>query len=160
MVACSVGVWVEWVVLDTADSETVTGVGNLHVSLLSPGGSPRVSEDVVVLASLGSVSNKGDGVVDVGSALGRVEHSRGVELEDQLVSLNGDRDWLLGNGGHGLAGGSLGGVHIVAHLHTGVSVGVVGARSVGGSVWVAVLKDGVIGLVVVEGILQIGRAHV
>ncbi len=150
---CSVGVWVEWVELDTADSSTVTDVGNLHVSLVSPGGSPGVSEDVVVLTVLGSVSNEGDGVIEGGSARGGVEDTGLVELEDSLVSLNGDGDWLLGNGGLGLGGGSWGGVHVGGDLNSGLLEGIVLAVTVLGSVWVGRSEDGVVLLVVVEGVL-------
>jgi len=128
-------------------------VGNSHVARLSPGGSPRVSEDEVVLTGVTSVSNEGNGVVEAGSARGRVEHSRGVELEDQLVGLNGDGDWLLGNGSLGLGLRLWGDVSVGGHSDSSVVDGSSGAGASGGSVWVGALGDGGVGLPVSEGVL-------
>ena len=51
------------------------------------------------MGSLSSVSDSGDGVVELGSAGGGVEDSTGVHLEDGGIGLNGDGGWSLGNGG-------------------------------------------------------------
>jgi hypothetical protein len=90
--------------LDTADTFTGNG-GNLDVSLKSPRSSPGVSNEVVVLARLGSVTNGGDGVVEVGSAELGVQDSGFVGLEHGSVGLNGDGNWSLGNGGLQLVDG-------------------------------------------------------
>ena len=44
-------------------------------------------------------SNNEDTVVKVGSALGRVNYSAFVVLEDRLVGFNGDGDGCVGAGG-------------------------------------------------------------
>ena len=93
----SVGVRVEGVHLDTANAWSVNG-GNLDVSLVTPSSSPGVSNDVVLNTVLVSVTNGSDGVVEVSSAVSRVQDSTSVALEDVLVGLNGHGDWLLGNG--------------------------------------------------------------
>ena len=95
----SVSLWVVGVEHDTTDTGLAVLLGGeSDVSLLSPRSTPGVSDEEVVLSVVGTVSNSGDGVVEVGSALLGVEDSTGVELE---VSLGIDRDasWLLGNGG-------------------------------------------------------------
>lgn len=51
------------------------------------------------MARLGSVTNSGDGVVELGSASLGVHDTGFVLLEDGSVGLNGDGHWLLGNGG-------------------------------------------------------------
>ena len=48
--------------LDTADTKSVNS-GDLDVSFVSPGRSPGVSDEVVVLSGLGSITNGSDGVV-------------------------------------------------------------------------------------------------
>ena len=101
----SVGGWVDGGLLDTADTEAVNGT-DLDVSLISPGSTPGVSDEVVFLAVLGSVTNSGDGVVELGSASGGVHNTRLVGLEHGSVGLNGDGNWLLGNGGLKLGNGS------------------------------------------------------
>ena len=93
----SVGGWVERDLLDTADTLALNG-GDLDVALVSPGSSPGVSDEVVLLTVLGSVANSGDGVVEGGSASGGVHNSAGVVLEDGSVGLNSDGGRSLGNG--------------------------------------------------------------
>ena len=95
---CSVGGWVDGDLLDTADTLSSDG-SDLDVSLVSPGSSPGVSNKVVLLAVLGSITNSGDGVVELGSAEAGVQNTGLVLLEDGSVGLNGDGNWLLGNGG-------------------------------------------------------------
>lgn len=90
---------VEGLHLDTADTLAVNG-GDLDVALLAPRSTPGVSDDVVVLATLGAVANGSDGVVEVGTAGSAIEDTTGVHLEDGLVGLDGD-------GGGGLLDGSL-----------------------------------------------------
>jgi len=91
------GLWVERLHLDTADSLALNG-SDLDVSLISPGSSPRVSDNVVVLSVFSSVTNSSDGVVKAGSAGLGVHNTRGVLLENGLVGLDGDGNWLLVNG--------------------------------------------------------------
>ena len=87
---------VERLHLDSADSLALDG-SDLDVSLVSPGGSPGVSNDVVLLSVLSSISNSGDSVVKAGSAGLGVQDTGGVVLEHSLVSLDGDGNWLLVN---------------------------------------------------------------
>ena len=56
--------------METADTGTVLGgiSGDSEESLLTPVGTPRVLEDVVVLSGFGSVSNDEDSVVEAGAA--------------------------------------------------------------------------------------------
>ena len=88
---CSVGLGNERLHLDTADTLAIDG-GDLDVALITPGGGPGVSDNVVLLTSLGSVADGGNGVVEAGSTGSGVEDTAGVELEDRLVSLNGNGD--------------------------------------------------------------------
>lgn len=90
--------------MDTADTGTIDG-GDLDVSSVTPGGGPGVSDDVVLLSSLGTVSDGGDGVIELGSTLLGVEDTTGVHLEDGLVGLDGDGGWGLGDGGLQLGDG-------------------------------------------------------
>jgi len=80
--------------LDTADTGTVDG-GDLDVTLVTPGSTPGVSDNIVVLSTLSSISNGGDGVVEGGSAGGGVKDTTVVHLEDRFVGLNGDGYDLL-----------------------------------------------------------------
>ena len=117
--------------MDTADTEAVNG-SDLDVALISPGSSPGVSNEVVFLAVLGSVSDSGDGVIELGSASGGVEDTGLVLLEDGSVGLNSHGDWLLGNGGlklvNGLGWGGL--VRLDINL-TGVLGGLASSSSSG-----------------------------
>ena len=88
--SCSVGAGVERFHLDTADTLAVND-GDLHVASVTPGGAPRVTHDPVLGASsIGAPSDDTDGVIEGGTALGGVEDTRLVNLEDSLVSLDGD----------------------------------------------------------------------
>lgn len=80
--------------MNTADSSAVLD-GKSHVALLAPAGAPRILHDPVFLAIFRAVANQQGGVVKGSSALGRVKDSAGVLLEDCLVSLERDRDWLF-----------------------------------------------------------------
>ena len=57
------------------------------------------------MARLGSVTNSGDGVVELGSASSGVHNTGLVMLEDGFVGLNGDGNWSLGNSGLELVDG-------------------------------------------------------
>ena len=67
--------------LDAADALAVDG-GDLDVALITPAGAPRVAHDVVVLAVLVSIADSDDGVVKRRAALGGVENTGLVGLED------------------------------------------------------------------------------
>lgn len=146
--------WVEGLLLDTADTSTVDG-GDLDVTLITPGGAPRVSDDIVVLASLGisAITNGSDGVVEVGTALGGVEDTGLVHLEDELVGLNGDGSWLLGNGGLELVDGV--GLDVGVARDLDLLEGLVGLAGAGGTstrgVWVVSHQFIWVSLQVVEG---------
>ena len=66
--------------------------GDVHVSLVSPIGSPRVSNLPEVLSLLVSISNDGDSVIELGSAFFVIDNSSLVELEDLSVGLNRNGD--------------------------------------------------------------------
>ena len=94
------------VVLRSADTLTFHS-SDLDVTFVAPISSPGVSHDPVVLAVLGTPSNGGDGVVDLGTAGSTSEDTRSVQLEggatssksnteDTLFSSSlvlGDRSW-------------------------------------------------------------------
>jgi hypothetical protein len=77
--------------LDTADTGSADG-GDLDVTFVTPSSTPGVSDDVVVKVGGGivSITDGGNGVIEVGSASGGVENTGLILLEDSLVSLNGD----------------------------------------------------------------------
>merc|ERR1740116_652031 len=78
---------------------TVAPGSDSDVSLLTPGGGPGVSDDVVVTDGLiGSPSNGSDGVIEVGSTVGRVDDTSGVVMEDFLVSFDSNGDDTLLDG--------------------------------------------------------------
>jgi len=74
-------------------------------------------------------------------------------LEDQLVSLNGNGDWLLGKGSLDLGLRLWGDVSVSGDSDSSVVDGSSLAGALGGSVWVSTLGDGSVGLPVSEGVL-------
>jgi hypothetical protein len=76
--------------------------------MVTPGGSPWVSNEIVVLTLLVTITDGGDGVIEVGTARGGVKNTTSVHLEDGLIGLNGHGCWSLGNGSHKLGCGSWG----------------------------------------------------
>ena len=149
---CSVGVWPGGDLLDTTDSLSRFLGGNSDVSGFSPGGSPGVSDNVVLLSVLSSVSNGGDGVVESGSrALGLGDNTTGVVHESGLLGIDGDGNWSLLDGGfqgRGRVGRDFmntGDVNL-----SGVLGGV--ASSVSGSVGVVLLEVLGVRLDVVHGV--------
>merc|ERR1712168_1085231 len=73
----------------------VPSLGHLDVSSLSPDSAPRVLDNPVVLASLATISNSQDTMVEgVAGAVGLVVDTAGVQLEGVVggVDGNGDRD--------------------------------------------------------------------
>ena len=83
--------------MDTADTGGSFNGGDHDVTLISPVWSPGVSDDVVRLSVLVSISDSGDGVIELGSASGGVQDTTGVTLESHLVGFDGDGDWSLGD---------------------------------------------------------------
>jgi len=97
--ACgSVGLGEEGVHLDTADTVALDHA-ELDVSLVSPGGSPRVLDEPVVATVLGTVADGKDGVIEVESAGYVVQDTRGVVFEAILSRLNCNSSRLLSYGG-------------------------------------------------------------
>ena len=141
--------WSNGAELDTADTIAITGVGDLDVSIVTPGCTPRVLDEVVGLSVVSSVSNGEDTVVE-GSSTARVEDTAGVHLEGGLVGLDGDGGWSSLDGGHEGRAGFLGdlGVSLVGG-DTSV-VGLVAGSSHGG-VGVVGLELSTVVLVPVEG---------
>jgi hypothetical protein len=122
----SVGVGGERLHLDTADTGTVDD-GELDVALVTPGGVPGVLHEPVVLTGLGAVADGEDGMIEGGTAIGGVEDTGLVGLEDHLVSLDGDGEWLGGQSGLHLGGGVRGDCEVVGDGDSGGGAGVIGA---------------------------------
>lgn len=76
--------------LNSADSISITIVGNLDVTIVSPGDVPGVLDQVVVLAVFRAIANGEDTVVEVGATLLGLDDSTGVEAEGQGAGLDGD----------------------------------------------------------------------
>jgi hypothetical protein len=72
--------------------------GHSDVTLFSPAGSPGVSDDSVVNSVLGSVTNGGDGVIEVRSISTVVEDTSSVTLEVVVGSINGNASWSSSDG--------------------------------------------------------------
>jgi len=142
--------WADSSHLDTADTWAITDIGDLEVSVVTPGGAPGVLDEVVGLSVLGSVSNGEDTVVELSSASGGVEDARSVSLEGTLVGLDGDGGWS------GLDGGLEGRLGVGGDLDVSgglelSGVGGLGAGSVSSGVGVVGLELSHVGLVPFEG---------
>lgn len=135
--------------LRSTDSGGVVDDLDLHVTLITPGGSPRVSHDPVLNSVLGSVSDHTDGVIKCSSASRRVHDTSLVGLESAVVSLNEDGDGLLVEGSFDGGGGVGSNLLVGGGLDTG-STTVVSARSVLADVGVRGLGHGEVLLVVLE----------
>jgi len=72
---------------------------DLDVSSISPGGTPRVLDKVVILASFSAESDSENTVIKLGTTSGSSDDSSLVRLEGGLVSLNGYGDGSLDEGG-------------------------------------------------------------
>jgi len=142
--------------LDTADTLAFLG-SDLDVAVVTPRGTPGVSNDVVVLARLrvGSIANSGDGVVEVSSALSRVHDTTSVHLEDRLVGLDGDGDWLLSNSSLELFNGLRLNVSVGRDLsNNGHSLGLASGNSaLARGVWVLRLGFNTVLFEVLEGLV-------
>jgi len=73
------------------DTALVLVADHADVTSLTPGSTPGVLDNPVVLSSGGAITNGEHTVVQVGAA-GAREHTRAVELEANLVGLDGDGD--------------------------------------------------------------------
>ena len=106
MTVNSVCGWVNRCLLDTADSDCSFNSGNLDVSLISPWGSPGVSNNVVVLSGswISSITNSSDSVIKLSSTSSRVQNTWSILLENSSVSFNSDWNWLFCNCSHKLWG--------------------------------------------------------
>jgi len=91
------------VLLDTADTLARLNT-DLDVTLVTPGGTPRILDKVVLDTVFFTVTNSKDSVVKAGSAGRSSEDTTVVTLENSSVSLNGDSNWLLVKSGLKLRG--------------------------------------------------------
>jgi len=103
------------------------------------------------LISLGSESDSGDGVIEVGSARGGVEDTSGVTLEGVGVSFDGNGNWSLSNSGHKL--GNRVGLDVLVSVVEDVVGLLVAARSGSGLVGVLSLELGAVSLQEVESVV-------
>jgi len=86
---------------DTASTlAALDSKGHSDVTGFSPRATPGVSDDSVVLASLVSITDGGDGVVEVGAISTVVEDTSGVTMEVVVVSINSNGNWSLVDGVH------------------------------------------------------------
>ena len=143
-----------WVDLDTAG--TIRAVhAELDVTLVTPGGVPRVLDEPVVLSILGTIADGEDGVIEVGSALGGGEDTGLVGLEDELVGLDGNGERLIVEGSLHLGAVGWGDVDIAGDLNgsggEGLSEAGGGVITVSRGVWVDGLELSGVALVVVVG---------
>jgi hypothetical protein len=135
--------------LRSTDSSSVVNDLDLHVSLVTPGSSPRVSHDPVLNAVSGSVSDHTDSVIKVGSARRGVHDTSLVDLEDTLISLNEDRYRLFVESGLD-SGSGVGSDHLVGGGLNASSCTVVSTGTILSYVRVAGLRHGEVLLVVRE----------
>ena len=95
----SVGGWSVSVQKDSINTRSVSVIGNSDVSLLSPVGSPGVSNEPIVLAVFSSISNCGDGMIELSlghNLVVRVDSSI-IELPLQARGIDRDASWLGSN---------------------------------------------------------------
>jgi len=120
--------------LDSTDTSGVLDSSDSDVTLLTPRGSPGVSDDVVVTDGLiGSPSDGSDGVIEVGSTLSGVDDTTGVVVEDFLVSLDGNGDDTLLNGTLEASSRVLRNVSVVLDLNVTGGLSGIADASVSGS---------------------------
>jgi len=101
MMSSSSDSWVEGTGLDTAHTHAaVAGIGSdLAVAGVTPGGAPGVPDEEVVDTVLLTVADSHDSVVNGGSAEEGVgQNTRLVGLEVVGLGIDGDGDWLQGDG--------------------------------------------------------------
>lgn len=86
--------------LNTAETSALSVSADLDVSFETPVGTPGVSHEVVVAeVGVSAVADSGDGVVHDVAALVGGHNTTGVVVEDNLLSVKGDGDDLLGDSG-------------------------------------------------------------
>lgn len=84
-----------WVLLDTTISGTWNNL-NSHVTRFTPGSSPRISKDPVFGTVFIAPTNKGDGMIILGSTAVVVQNTTLVSLESTSVGFNQNGDSTLG----------------------------------------------------------------
>jgi len=85
---------------DTASTQSKVVIfagGDVNVTLVTPGGSPRVLDVDSFLSTDITITNTSNGVIQ-NSTASRSNNTRGVELEDALVSFDKEDDRLLVDG--------------------------------------------------------------
>ena len=130
--------WPDGGLLDTANTDGTFNSSDLNVTLISPVGSPGVSDDVEILGSIITVSDGGDGVIELGSAGSRVDDSGSVTLEDTSGGADGDGGWSTSNSSLKLGGRFWGDSVNFINESSGVSLDLLWASSslsVSSSVW-------------------------
>ena len=77
--------------VDSADTLAFFG-GNAHETIVTPGGAPGVSHEPIVKTgvSVSAVTDHYDGVIKLGAARMRVNHTTGVGLEHAGASIESD----------------------------------------------------------------------
>ena len=92
------------ILVDATDART-TGLANLDITLISPAGTPGVSDQVVASSCwIDSVSHSRNSVVDVCAASSARNDTRGIRLESRGVGLYGNRNRLLCDSSHDRVG--------------------------------------------------------
>lgn len=81
---------------NTTDTWSILVDGDSEVTILSPVGAPGVSDDQELFLAFFAVSNSGDSVVNVMTALLGVQDTMLVHLEGVLVGFDTDANWLNG----------------------------------------------------------------
>ena len=76
--------------MDTADTWSSLLGGDSDVTLFSPACTPRVSDDVVLLSVFNSITDTGDGVIELGSTRWGVDDTTGVSHEGRGFGSDGD----------------------------------------------------------------------
>ena len=103
--------------VDTADTSTISHA-DLDVTFVTPDGVPGVTDDIVALISLITVTNSDDGVVNLGGAVvGGSEDTALVGLEDLGLGVDGDTDGTFG------LDGILDALNVTADLPVASSIG-------------------------------------
>jgi len=95
----SVGSWSGGVQEDTALSVSILVEDDSEVALLTPGGTPRVSHEEVIFASLATVANSGDSMILLGATSLVINDTLLVEHESVAIGIDTNAGWLLVDGG-------------------------------------------------------------
>jgi len=140
--------------LDTAGTGVSGGVVGSHseVTLLTPGSTPRVLDDPVVLAVLRAVANSEDTVIKRGSAAeetATLHDTTVIKLEHDTSGIDGNRDGSLVKGS--LHGGTRAGGDILVGDNLGDLLGLFGVAS---SISTSVSIVGLFFETIMHGILE------